>query len=95
MSSFPVIKLLDNQAVDSAEVLWPGGKGEFSAKATWGGGSLQLQKKLPDNTTFVAIGTALSADGVNTFETGRGIIKAVRTGTPTAISATVAKLIDG
>jgi hypothetical protein len=55
---------LENVATNNVEKVWPGGKAWFMAKGTWGGGSVKLQVKLPDNTTYVDVtGASLTADG--------------------------------
>jgi len=41
-----------------------GGYYQFSAKATWGGGNVQLNQLGADGTTYVANGAAITADGV-------------------------------
>ncbi|KRR22630.1 hypothetical protein CQ14_30960 [Bradyrhizobium lablabi] len=40
-----------------------GGNYGVTAKATWGGGSLTLQRLAPDGTTYVTVMTAFTADG--------------------------------
>jgi hypothetical protein len=40
-----------------------GGNYGVTAKATWGGGSVTLQRLSPDATTYVTVMTAFSADG--------------------------------
>lgn len=40
-----------------------GGNYGVTAKATWGGGSVTLQRLSPDGTTYVTVLTAFTADG--------------------------------
>jgi len=40
-----------------------GGYYQFFAKATWGGGNMQLNQLAPDGVTWVANGAAITADG--------------------------------
>lgn len=70
---------------------WPGGRGWFSAKATWGGGNVALKFLLPDNTTYALACTALSADGGIAFELPPCLIFADVT-TATAVYASVARI---
>lgn len=79
-------------ATSSATLLWPGGRGSFMAKATWGGGSVKLQTLMPDLATWIDVkndaGTAisLSADGMLLFDLPPGQVKAV-IATATAVYA--------
>ena len=81
------VNLLSNASATSAGMQWPGGKGVFAAKATWGGGSVAFQYLLPDNTTWATPedGT-LSADGGFVFELPPCMIRAEVT-TATAVYA--------
>jgi hypothetical protein len=85
------LQLLSNASATSAVMQWPGGRGWFSAKATWGGGSVGLQYLLPDGATYVAAHTALTADGGVAFELPPCLVKAVVT-TATAVYATAARI---
>jgi hypothetical protein len=64
------ITLLSNGSATSSEKIWPGGVGVFMAHATFGGGSVKLQYKLPDGSTWTDAGadTSLTADGGGVFE---------------------------
>lgn len=62
------LELLSNASADSAVMQWPGGRGWFSAKATWGGGNVVLKYLLPDGATYAPAHTALTADGGVAFE---------------------------
>lgn len=58
--------------------VWGGGRGVFSATATWGGGSVKLQYMLPDGTwADVGAHTTLMANGGGGFELPRCEIRAV------------------
>lgn len=73
-------QLLSNAgAGNGASVLWGGGKGMFSAVATWGGGNVQLQYMGPDEATWLNVGAAISANGYALFELPPGRIRAVVT----------------
>lgn len=68
-------------SADSDEFEWQGGKGSFLAKAT-GAGTITLQVKLPDDTTYVAVGTdtTLTANGGGNFELPRCRLKVAVSG---------------
>ena len=60
--------LFSNQAAGTlATMQVTGGYYQRSAHATWGGGNVALQQLLPDGATWLALGSALSADGVDYF----------------------------
>ncbi len=76
------VELLDNAAATSAGAYWAGGRGFFTAVATFGGGSVTLQYLGPDNTTWLvaqqpdATDAALTANGGVLFELPPGQIRA-------------------
>jgi len=80
--------LIDNGSATSAGTAWNGGRGQFSAVATWGGGNVVLQYLGPNGSTWLPVGTALTADGFYTFELAPGQIRAAVT-TATAVYARV------
>lgn len=49
-----------------------GGRYAFGIHATFGGGNVVLQILMPDNSTFVSCGTALTADGFEVFDLPAG-----------------------
>lgn len=64
-------------ATPSTEYVWPGGDGEFSVVATFGGGTVKLQYLGPDGTTWLDAGsnTTLTASGGGIFSLGPGNIR--------------------
>lgn len=78
--------LLDNASATGSAVNWNGGRGVFSAVATWGGGNVQLQYLGPDAATWLNVGSSLTADGLAAFELPPGRIRAAVT-TATAVYA--------
>lgn len=86
------VTLLNNEAATSSAKQWPGGKGLFAVKATFGGGSVALQVLLPDNTTWVTpTGGSLTADGAVVFELPPCQIRALVT-TATAVYANASRI---
>ena len=86
--------LLSNASATGHWIPWPGGRGDFRAEATFGGGSVTLQCKGP-NGTAIAVGstTTLTANGRGTFELGPGEIRAA-VATATAVYAQVLRIAD-
>jgi hypothetical protein len=86
--------LLSNASATGNWFPWPGGRGDFRAEATFGGGSVTLQCKGP-NGTAIAVGstTTLTANGRGTFELGPGEIRAA-VATATAVYAQVLRIAD-
>jgi hypothetical protein len=52
-----------NISATPASFVLRGGNYGVTAKATWGGGSVTLQRLSPDGSTYVTAMTAFSADG--------------------------------
>lgn len=71
--------LLSNASATGAPAQWRGGRGVLTAVATWGGGNIALQYMGPDGSTWLAVGTALTANGLSTFELPPGLIRAAVT----------------
>ena len=71
--------LLTNASATGAAKQWRGGRGVFTAVATWGGGNIALQYLGPDGSTWLAVGSALTANGLATFELPPGQIRAAVT----------------
>ena len=69
MAKNRTLTLLSNASATGSAVAWPGGRGLFSAEATWGGGTVKLQFKSA-NGTWIDVGTAstLTANGIVGFE---------------------------
>lgn len=80
------MQLLENASATSGAFNWPGGRGVFSAVATWGGGSVTLQYLGPNGSTWLTAATALTADGLVAFELPPGRIRAA-VATATAVYA--------
>lgn len=83
-------ELLENASATGDAVYWSGGRGAFSVKATWGGGTVKLQFQLKDGSTWVDVGpdVTLTADGIGGFELPHGYIRA-HVATATAVYAWV------
>ena len=68
--------LLSNASATGSPAQWRGGRGVLTAVATWGGGSITLQYMGPDGTTWLPVGSALTANGMASFELPPGLIRA-------------------
>ncbi len=55
--------LFKNISATPASFVLRGGNYSLTCHATWGGGSVTLQRQSPDGSTYVTVMTALSADG--------------------------------
>ena len=87
MSRSANVTLASNAAAGThTAAYWYGGKGLFTAEATWGGGSAKLQYKTLNGTWFDVTSVTLSANGGVAFELPPGEIRAV---TATASAAYV------
>lgn len=90
-------RLLTNASATGSAVNWAGGRGFFSAVATFGGGSVSLQYLAPDNTTWITASTVagaaatLTATGGLLFELPPGQIRASVV-TATAVYADAARI---
>lgn len=71
--------LLSNASATSNPAQWGGGRGLFTAVATWGGGNVTLQYMGPDESTWLTAATALTANGMVAFELPPGKIRAAVT----------------
>jgi len=82
MPSKGKLTLLSNSgAGDGASFIWPGGRGMMSASATWGGGNIKLQMKVPAaSATWADVpSSTLSANGHLFVDLPHGEVRAVQT----------------
>lgn len=85
--------IITNGSATSAGVVWGGGRGQLTAVATFGGGSVGLDYLGPDGTTWLAAVTALTANGMVQFLLPPGQIR-VSVATATAVYANVDRLMS-
>lgn len=79
--------LASNEAAGNGPAqYWPGGRGYFTAEATWGGGSAKLQVMSLNGTWLDVTSITLSANGGIAFELPPS---SIRTVTATATAAYV------
>lgn len=71
--------LLSNGNATSNSALWDGGRGVFAVVATFGGGNVALQYLGPDESTWLTVGSALTANGLFSFDLPPGRIRAAVT----------------
>ena len=69
--------LVSNGSVTGSPQWWPGGAGEFTAEATWGGGTVKLQTQT-QNGTWIDVGpdVILTANGGGGFYLPPSMIRA-------------------
>lgn len=80
-----------NVSATGSGFAWKGGKGVFTAEATWGGGTVKLDMQTVNGTWVTVINpngnaVSLTANGAITFETCAGQIR-VNVATATAVYA--------
>lgn len=84
------VVLLENAGTgNGGDKIWPGGKAAFMAEATFGGGSVKLQIKLPQGTYADIASASLTAAGIYVTDLPAGTYRAVAT-TATAVYARLA-----
>ena len=82
-----ILTLVSNASATGSAVDWLGGKGVFTAEATWGGGTVKLQFKTANSTTWVDVpNNSMTANGLTSFELPAGQIRA-NIATATAVYA--------
>lgn len=62
------VQLLTNASATGAGVQWPGGRGLFTAEATFGGGSVALEYRGPNGSWLNTPVVSLTAAGGVLFE---------------------------
>jgi hypothetical protein len=78
MRGLPHITLASNATTgDGTAYEWHGGRGLFTAEATWGGGSAKLQFKTSNGTWVDYTSGSLSANGMVLFELPKCWIRTV------------------
>lgn len=91
MNSFSA-DLIKNDVGASVPQYWVGGRGMFTAVATWGGGSVALQYRGPDGSTWLDTPTvSLSANGGTVFDLPPCQVRAVPN-TATGVYASIARI---
>lgn len=68
-----------------------GGEYAFGATATFGGGSLVIQKLHADGSTYLSVHTALTAEGFITFKAPAGTYRLL-IATATAVTAFIERI---
>lgn len=86
------IKSFSNIAATPAAFVLRGGCYGVTVHATWGGGSVTLQRLSPDGSTYVTVMTAFSADGFNSGNLPGGTYRLL-VATATAIYADVVSVV--
>lgn len=81
-----------NISADTAEFALTGGVYVVDAVATWGGGSITLERLGPDGTTWLTAVTALTANGVSAASALPPGQYRVAVATATAVYVTVVRV---
>ncbi len=77
-----------NISATTAAFRLKGGKYAIVASATFGGGNLQLQTLANDNSTYVNVGSSITAAGLSTYDLPPGQYK-IAVATATAVYVTI------
>ncbi len=80
-----------NISATTAAFALDGGLYELAAVATWGGGNVQLQQLGPDGSTWLNVGTDLTANGVTTMDCPPGTYQLAVT-TATGVTASICRV---
>jgi hypothetical protein len=67
------------------------GKYMLDAHATWGGGNIQLTRLAADGSTYVNVGSSLTADGTAIFDLASGSYKVAVT-TATSVYVAICRI---
>lgn len=89
------LTLMSNASANGdAQKLQRGGKFAFAVDGTFNSGTVKLQIRSPDGTSWLDIGAdaTLSAEGVIGVELPAGEYRAAITGTPSALYATLKEI---
>jgi hypothetical protein len=70
-----------------------GGKYGLDISATFGGGNLQLQTLSVDGSTWINVGSSITANGVSTYDLVPGQYRIAVT-TATAVYAALARIVE-
>lgn len=90
------VTLLNNVAATGEQKQFAGGKAQVCVIGTFGGASLQLQMMGPNGSTWVAVGSAITAAGVATHDLPNGNYRMTVTGgTPSGLYAALARVPQG
>lgn len=92
MSAFQLFSSAGSSATGSTTI-WCGGVGLFNAVGTFGGGTVSLQFRGADGSSWIVAGSTcqIVANGGALFELPAGEIRAVISGSSGAIHARVAR----
>lgn len=71
-----------------------GGLYSITAHATWGGGSITLQRLAPDATTYITVSAAITTDGYATVSLPPGTYKLL-VATATGIYVDIVEIAEG
>ncbi len=86
------VNSFSNISATTASFILRGGCYGVTAKATWGGGSVTLQRLSPDGATYVTVLTAFTADGYASANLPSGTYRLL-VATATAIYVDVVSIV--
>ena len=86
-------QFLNISANTAAFSLVGGGKYGFGVSATFGGGNMQLQTLSLDGSTWIKVGSSITAAGLSTFDLPPGQYR-IGIRTATAVYAALTKIVE-
>ena len=69
------VTLAENASATGSGFSWPGGKGIFMAEATFGGGTVKLQMKSPNDTWIDVPGATFTVNRLEQIDLPPGLIR--------------------
>ena len=70
-----------------------GGKYSFDASGTWGSGNAQVELLGPDGSTWLNVGSSVTANGVQTLDLPAGQYRIAISSGATAVYAVLTKIV--
>ncbi len=71
-----------------------GGKYSFDASGTWGSGNVQVELLGPDGSTWLNVGSSVTANGVQTLDLPAGQYRIAISSGATAVYAVLTKIVE-
>jgi hypothetical protein len=87
-------KQYSNIAATTLQFSIAGGKYGLEISATWGSGNVQIETLSLDNSSWLNVGSAVTANGVSTYDLPAGQYRLAISSGATAIYAALTKIVE-
>jgi hypothetical protein len=87
-------KQFSNIAATTLQFPINGGKYGLEISATWGSGNVQVETLSLDSSTWLNVGSAVTANGVSTYDLPAGQYRLAVSSGATAIYAALTKIVE-